>query len=297
MQESYSHIKKIAIYGSTHKVGFAEAAVELISVLLKNRVTVYLDDKVYVFLSGVGIECFDKCNMLGYNDLQSIDLVFSLGGDGTFLKTALAVGALEIPILGINLGHLGFLSDVSGNEIEAAVSEVLSNGYITENRTMLQISPVGTLSDSSKCVALNEVVVAKQDSSAMIKVNANVNGEYLCTYRADGLIVSTPTGSTAYAMSVGASIVDPESKVVVMAPVSPHTLNQRPIIIPDDRTIELQVTGRCKEFMLSLDGRSYRCPIDTKISIRKSVYKVMVAKRKGRTYFQTLRDKLMWGMY
>lgn len=297
MKESYSHISKVAIYGSTHKVGFADAASELISVLLRNRVSVFLDDKVYVFLSGKEIKCFDECKILDFKDLQNVDMVFSLGGDGTFLKTALAVGALEIPILGINLGHLGFLSDVTKDEIESAVTEVLTNGYTTENRSLLQIQPAGTLTDSSKCVALNEVVVSKQDSSAMIKVNANVNGEYLCTYRADGLIVSTPTGSTAYAMSVGASIVDPESKVVVMAPVSPHTLNQRPIIIPDDRTIELQVTGRCKEFMLSLDGRSYRCPIDTKISIKKSVYKVMVAKRKGRTYFQTLRDKLMWGMY
>lgn len=296
MKESYSHISKVAIFGSTHKVGFIDAASELISLLLRNRVTVFLDDKVYVFLSGKNIEHIEECNMLDYNDLQTVDMVFSLGGDGTVLKTALAVGALEIPILGINLGHLGFLTDVRKDEIASAITEIVNDGYIVEHRSLLQVQPVGTLTDSSKCVALNEVVVLKQDSSTMIGVNANVSGEYLCTYRADGLIISTPTGSTAYAMSVGASIVDPESKVMVMAPISPHTLNQRPIIIPEDRVVELQVSGRCKEFTLSLDGRSYRCPIDTVISIRKAAYKVVIAKRKGRTYFQTLRDKLMWGV-
>ena len=224
-----------------------------------------------------------------------MDLVLSLGGDGTFLKTSQFVGALEIPILGINLGHLGFLVDISGDEISSAIETVLAEGFITERRSLLQMQPVGECTDPGKCTALNEIAVLKTDSSSMIKVHAYVNGEFLCTYRADGLIVSTPTGSTAYAMSVGASILDPESQDIILAPVSPHTLNQRPIIIPDDKLIELEIEGRSSNCIVSLDGRSYRCPIGSKISIRKAPFSVLVAWRKGHTYFHTLRTKLMWG--
>lgn len=295
MAENYSQIKRVAISGSIHKVGFADAATELINTLHSHGVEIFVEGKVYNFLQKSDVQPIKDCKMLSDKDLLSMDLVLSLGGDGTFLKTSQFVGALEIPILGINLGHLGFLVDISGDEISSAIETVLAEGFITERRSLLQMQPVGECTDPGKCTALNEIAVLKTDSSSMIKVHAYVNGEFLCTYRADGLIVSTPTGSTAYAMSVGASILDPESQDIILAPVSPHTLNQRPIIIPDDKQIELEIEGRSANCIVSLDGRSYRCPIGSKISIRKAPFSVLVAWRKGHTYFQTLRGKLMWG--
>ncbi len=295
MAENYSQIKRVAISGSIHKVGFADAATELINTLHSHGVEIFVEGKVYNFLQKSDVQPIKDCKMLSDKDLLSMDLVLSLGGDGTFLKTSQFVGALEIPILGINLGHLGFLVDISGDEISSAIETVLAEGFITERRSLLQMQPVGECTDPGKCTALNEIAVLKTDSSSMIKVHAYVNGEFLCTYRADGLIVSTPTGSTAYAMSVGASILDPESQDIILAPVSPHTLNQRPIIIPDDKLIELEIEGRSSNCIVSLDGRSYRCPIGSKISIRKAPFSTLVAWRKGHTYFQTLRGKLMWG--
>ncbi len=295
MAESYSQIKRVAISGSIHKVGFTGAATELIDTLHKHGVEIFVESNVYNFLQKSDVQPIKDCKMLSDKDLLSMDLVLSLGGDGTFLKTSQFVGALEIPILGINLGHLGFLVDISGDEISSAIETVLSEGFITERRSLLQMRPVGECTDPGKCNALNEIAVLKTDSSSMIKVHAYVNGEFLCTYRADGLIVSTPTGSTAYAMSVGASILDPESQDIILAPVSPHTLNQRPIIIPDDKLIELEIEGRSSNCIVSLDGRSYRCPIGTKITICKAPFSTLVAWRKGHTYFQTLRGKLMWG--
>ena len=295
MAENYSQIKRVAISGSIHKVGFIDAATELIDTLHSHGVEIFVEGKVYNFLQKSDVQPIKDCKMLSDKDLLSMDLVLSLGGDGTFLKTSQFVGALEIPILGINLGHLGFLVDISGDEISSAIETVLSEGFITERRSLLQMRPVGECTDPGKCNALNEIAVLKTYSSSMIKVHAYVNGEFLCTYRADGLIVSTPTGSTAYAMSVGASILDPESQDIILAPASPHTLNQRPIIIPDDKLIELEIEGRSSNCIVSLDGRSYRCPIGSKISIRKAPFSVLVAWRKGHTYFHTLRTKLMWG--
>ncbi len=295
MGESYSQIKNVAIFGSIHKNGFVQAANELIDVLKRNAVSVFLDNKVASFLSSSDANLINGCKVLEDKDLLSIDMALSLGGDGTFLKTAQAIGALEIPILGINLGHLGFLTDISSDEILQGIDDILKNGYSTECRALIKMNPAGQLTDPSKCVALNEIAILKSETSSMIKVNAYVNGEFLCSYRADGLIVSTPTGSTAYAMSVGSSIVAPESHDVILSPVAPHTLNQRPIVLPDDRTLEFEVSGRSENFLVSLDGRSYHCKIGSKLTICKAPYSVLVAKRKGHTYFQTLREKLNWG--
>jgi len=297
MTESFAQIRSVAVFGSIFKVGFADAASQLFTTLKKFGVAIFVAPKVHDFLTSVNPEIVANCNILDGKDLLTVDIVLSLGGDGTFLKTAQAVGAIETPILGINLGNLGFLVDIRGDEISSGIEEVLQQGYSTECRSQIKIDPIpGPLSDPGKCVALNELAVLKTDNSSMIKVTAYVDGEFLCTYKADGLVVSTPTGSTAYAMSVGASILDPENHNVILAPVAPHSLNQRPIVLPDDKKIELEVKGRSDFFLISLDGRSCRCRVGTKITITKAPYSVYVAKRKGHTYFQTLRDKLLWGV-
>jgi NAD+ kinase len=225
-------------------------------------------------------------------EYSSLDLALSLGGDGTFLRTAYKLGEAGIPILGINLGNLGFLVDVPGDEISAAINEIFSCGFTIEERSVLSLK---RSDNEHKSVALNEIAVLKQDSSSMIRVHTIINEEYLCTYRADGLLISTPTGSTAYALSVGASIMMPENKSFMLSPVAPHSLNLRPVIIPDHWKIELEVESRTNHFLVSLDGRSSLCTNNVRLSIEKAPYSVKVAKRLNHTYFNTLREKLMWG--
>jgi len=296
MSESYSQIKSVAVFGSIMKQGFVNAADELFKTLKNHCVTIYVAPKVFAFLTAQDSRVIEGCKILEDADLLSVDLVLSLGGDGSFLNTALAVGAIETPILGINLGHLGFLVDISGDEIAKGIEDILKNGFSTECRSKIMVQPVGQMTDPAQGIALNEVAVLKTETASMIKVNAYVNGEFLCSYKADGLVIATPSGSTAYAMSAGASIVDPESHDFILAPIAPHSLNQRPIVIPDDKSIELEVESRRDNFLISVDGRSYHCKVGSKIKISKAPFSVYVAKRKGHTYFQTLRDKLMWGV-
>lgn len=292
MLESFIQIKKVAIFGSVRKNGFYKALKDLFAVLSDKSVDILLDAEVNGFLVGNKIENLPPYSLLKKEDYSSIDLALSLGGDGTFLRTAYKVGEAGVPILGINLGNLGFLVDVSGDEIELAINEIFSCGFTVEERSVLCLE---RSDDKSKSVALNEVAVLKQDTSSMIRVHTVINGEYLCTYRADGLLISTPTGSTAYALSVGASIMMPENKSFMLSPVAPHSLNLRPVIIPDNWKIELEVESRTDHYLVSLDGRSSLCTNNVRLSIEKAPYSIKVAKRINHTYFNTLREKLMWG--
>lgn len=292
MLESLTKIQKVAIFGSVRKQGFTKALRELFTVLTDKQVEIYLDSEVSGFVARESLTDIAQFTELKTEDLSSLDLALSLGGDGTFLRTAYKIGEAGIPILGINLGNLGFLVDVPGDEISAAINEIFSAGFTVEQRSLLSLE---RSDNGHKSVALNEIAVLKQDTSSMIRVHTIINGEYLCTYRADGLIISTPTGSTAYALSVGASIMMPENKSFMLSPVAPHSLNLRPVIIPDNWKIELEVESRTNHFLVSLDGRSSLCTNSVRLSIEKAPYSVKVAKRLNHTYFNTLREKLMWG--
>jgi NAD+ kinase len=292
MLESFTQIKKVAIFGSVRKQGFTKALRELYSVLTAKSVEIFLDTEVSSFVLSEKLTDISDFKKLQTQEYSSLDLALSLGGDGTFLRTAYKLGEAGIPILGINLGNLGFLVDVPGDEISAAINEIFSCGFTIEERSVLSLK---RSDNEHKSVALNEIAVLKQDSSSMIRVHTIINGEYLCTYRADGLLISTPTGSTAYALSVGASIMMPENKSFMLSPVAPHSLNLRPVIIPDHWKIELEVESRTNHFLVSLDGRSSLCTNSVRLSIEKAPYSVKVAKRLNHTYFNTLREKLMWG--
>ena len=287
---------KVAVFGSVHKKGFADACRELIAALSDKQVSMCFESGVAAFLQTQQVSLPGESTLLQIGENWQADMAFSLGGDGTFLKTADAVGSREIPIFGINLGHLGFMVDVSGDEITTAINEIFANGYTTEPRSVLCLSK--RTSDGLEHIghALNEVALLKVDSSSMIKVHTVVDGEYLCTYRADGLIVATPTGSTGYSLSVGSSIMAPQNKSLILSPVAPHSLNQRPVVIPDEWSISLEVESRNGSFLVSLDGRSREMSAGERLLITKAPYSIMVAKRRGHTYFQTLRDKLMWGV-
>ena len=292
MLESFTEIKKVAIFGSVRKYGFEKALRDLFAVLNGKSVEIFLDAEVNGFVVGNSLKDLPEFSLLKKEEYSSLDLALSLGGDGTFLRTAYKVGEAGVPILGINLGNLGFLVDVPGDEIKTAINEIFSAGFTVEERSLLSLK---RSDEEGNSVALNEIAMLKQDTSSMIRVHTVINGEYLCTYRADGLLISTPTGSTAYALSVGASIMMPENKSFMLSPVAPHSLNLRPVIIPDNWKIELEVESRTNHFLVSLDGRSSLCTNNVRLSIEKAPYAVKVAKRLNHTYFNTLREKLMWG--
>ncbi len=228
------------------------------------------------------------------DELTNVDLVISMGGDGTFLKAACMVGEREIPILGINKGRLGFLADVLPSEIEDVLEHVLRRDYMIENHTVIKLEADGECVDCCP-FALNDIAVLKRDTASMISIKAYVNGEFLVNYQADGLIVATPTGSTAYSLSNGGPIIVPQSGSLCITPVAPHSLNIRPIVINDTSVIELEVCSRSHNFLVAIDGRSMKLTEGTRLTIRKADYMVKFVKLKNQRYFSTLHRKLMWG--
>jgi NAD+ kinase len=224
-----------------------------------------------------------------------LDLVLSVGGDGTFLRTALEVNRQNIPILGINTGRLGFLADVGSNQIDEALDELFRGDYKVEERSLLRIMDMEEQSFDGFNYALNEVAILKRDTSSMITVHTYLNDDYLTSYVADGLVVSTPTGSTAYSMSVNGPILLPQNQNFILSPVAPHSLNVRPVVIPDNYIITLNVESRTNSFLTSLDGRSEDFPVGTVLKISKAEFSTRVVKRFNQTFYQTLREKLMWG--
>ena len=231
--------------------------------------------------------------LLEGNDFTA-DMVISIGGDGTFLKAARRVGRKQIPILGINTGRLGFLADVSPEEMEVTFEEIQAGRYSVEERSVLQlICNDRNLQESP--YALNEIAVLKRDSSSMISIRTAINGAYLNTYQADGLVIATPTGSTAYSLSVGGPIIVPHSNTIAITPVAPHSLNVRPIVIRDDWEITLDVESRSHNFLVAIDGSSETCKETTQLTIHRADYSIKVVKRFNHIFFDTLRSKMMWG--
>lgn len=228
------------------------------------------------------------------DELTNVDLVISMGGDGTFLKAACMVGEREIPILGINKGRLGFLADVLPSEIEDVLEHVLRRDYMIENHTVIKLEADGECVDCCP-FALNDIAVLKRDTASMISIKAYVNGEFLVNYQADGLIIATPTGSTAYSLSNGGPIIVPQSGSLCITPIAPHSLNIRPIVINDTSVIELEVCSRSHNFLVAIDGRSMKLTEGTRLTIRKADYMVKLVKLKNQRYFSTLHRKLMWG--
>lgn len=228
------------------------------------------------------------------NGTFDFDIALSVGGDGTFLRTALEVNKRGIPILGINTGHLGFLADVGSHQIDETLDELFRGDYKTEERSLLRMYTEERAFGGFN-YALNEVAILKRDTSSMITVHTYLNDDYLTSYVADGLVIATPTGSTAYSMSVNGPILLPRSRNFVLSPVAPHSLNVRPIVIPDDCIITLNVESRTNSFLASLDGRSEDLPVGISLKISKAGFATRVVKRFNQTFYQTLREKLMWG--
>lgn len=285
---------KIVVFGNTYRKETLEQVKILFQVLNERRIFVAVEKGFYDFMVN-DLNFSPKADdIIAANDVAA-DLVLSIGGDGTFLKTASFIGDKNIPILGINTGRLGFLADISGDEIGPTIDEILQSRYSIENRSVLQLC-VHQKNSKAYGYALNEVAISKQDSSSMITIHTKINDVFLNDYQSDGLIISTPTGSTAYSMSVGGPLVLPQSKNLIVSAVAPHSLNVRPLVLPDEVEIELAVDSRASCFLISLDGRSAVMDKNTKLFVKKAPYHVRVLKREGHTFFNTLRTKLMWGV-
>ena len=225
---------------------------------------------------------------------ESIDFALSVGGDGTFLTTVSLVGHLDIPILGINCGHLGYLAEVHADNIDAVLDQLITNNYTIEQRRMLEV----TCQQGGKIVspyALNEVAILKSGLSSMITMDVSLNGEFLHKYKADGLLVATPTGSTAYNLSVGGPLLEPHVNAIILTPVATHSLNIRPLVVLDDSKIDVKISSRNGNYLLSVDGRSQVLNQDIQLHIERSQRTIKLVRINGQTFMQSLKEKLHWG--
>ncbi|MDR2057799.1 MAG: NAD kinase [Dysgonamonadaceae bacterium] len=284
---------KIGVFGSNYQIGKQNYIQTLFTRLRELNIDVWVENYFYTYL----FQQFGyapKITGLIDSGKFPLDIVCSLGGDGTFLRTAAWVGRQNIPIWGINTGRLGFLTDVHAKEINSALDEIVSGNYNVEERTLLQMES-SLLSYGDYDYALNEIAILKRDTSSMITIQAYLNNEFLTEYLGDGLIVATPTGSTAYSLSVNGPILVPQTNNFVLSPVAPHSLNVRPLVIPDNYSIRLKVESRSSNFLASLDGRSQVFLSGNELFIRKANFTVKIVKRFNRSFYETLRNKLLWG--
>jgi NAD+ kinase len=284
---------KFALFGNIYQAKKSASIQKVLSCISEFGAELLVDKEYYDFLKD-GQRLDVPASRVFADDDFDADFAISMGGDGTFLKTAARVGNKDIPILGVNMGRLGFLADIAPNEIESCLRALQQDDYAVENRRVIQVSAEGEVLTGCGS-ALNDVAILKRDTASMITIRANIDGEYLTTYQADGLIVSTPTGSTAYSLSNGGPILVPGTGVLVMTAVAPHSLNIRPIVIPDTAEITLDVESRSHSFLVAVDGRSSKCGEGTRIKLRRAPYTIHVVKRSGKHYFTTLREKMMWG--
>lgn len=287
---------KIAIYGKNVSQKYLSAIQFFFDELKRNEIEISVFSAFYVFL----VENEIKFNtgvtqFLTHKDLYAVDYLISIGGDGTFLETITLVRDTNIPILGLNTGRLGFLSNVTTDEISQAINELINKNYEIDKRSMLSIATENNLFGDTN-FALNEITLQRTDSSTMIIVHVYLDNEFLNSYWADGLIIATPTGSTAYSLSCNGPILLPSSESIIITPIAPHNLNVRPLIIPDNKTLSLQVEARTDTFLVAVDSRFKSVDVSTKMKISKTPYTINLVRLKNYTFLKTLRNKLMWGI-
>jgi len=242
----------------------------------------------------VGIS--ENCDTFSsYKDFESgVDLSLSIGGDGTFIQNVKFIRGSEVPVLGINSGRLGFLANISKEHIESAMELVQKKEFVHQKRSLISVETDRKIFGNDN-IAFNEVTLQKKDSASMITVHASLDGKYLNSYWADGLIVSTPSGSTAYNLSCGGPIVTPGCQVHILTPIAPHNLNVRPMVVPDHMPIKLEIEGRNKTYLMSLDGRSLTIKQNEEVIVRKADYMINVIKFEENNFLDTIRNKMFWG--
>ncbi len=290
---------KIGIFGYPFNDNEVEFIYNIIDFIEKHVDKVYIYKPFYDYLiNSFDISIPHTKLFTEHDEVPScLDFMISIGGDGTFLETVAYVRNKGIPILGINRGRLGFLANVSKVEVERALSLIKERDYSIEKRVLFMLETKDRTNLHSEFpYALNEVTIHKKDTASMIAIKTFVNDEYLNTYWADGLIISTPTGSTAYSLSVGGPIVVPQSKNIIISPIAPHNLTVRPLVLPDDVELTFKVNSRSGSFLVTLDYRSEVFDNEMEFSIKKADFEVEMIKLPGSSFFRTIRNKLMWGL-
>ena len=287
---------KVAIYGQTYQDNALDYVQELIEELHNVAAEIYIEKEFHAYLK-------EKKNSKDYPTFtekkgldSSFDMFVSFGGDGTILRAITYLCNLDIPIVGVNTGRLGFLATFKKEDVRKVVKEFISGDYTVVERSLLSIGADEKIPEFSNLnFALNEVTVSRKDTTSMITVETYLNNEYLTSYWADGLIISTPTGSTGYSLSCGGPVIVPTAKSLVLTPIAPHNLNVRPLIIPDDTVIRLKVSGREDNHLVSLDSRIASVENGKELQVKKANFTVKMIAYNSESFLKTLRDKLLWG--
>ena len=288
---------KVAIYGQYYQNSTEPIIKDIFIFLIKNNVEMVIDLHFLTILFEKKLidkdyPTFENCTELD----SSFDMLISIGGDGTILRAATLVRNSDIPILGINAGRLGFLAAVQKDNIDEFMQFIIDKKYSVSKRTLLSL----TCSPDNEAIqdinfALNEISVSRKETTSMITIETFLNGEYLNSYWADGLIIATPTGTTGYSMSCGGPILTPDVKSFVLTPIAPHNLNARPLVVPDETEIRLKISGRDDHYMVSLDSRIISVKNETILLIKKSPFEINMVEIPEKTFLKTLREKLFWG--
>lgn len=285
---------KIAIYSQYQKKNSLKSFEILLDILLKKKAAIFIE---HTFFENLKTVIKKNSSIKSFKDLDnSFDLLISIGGDGTILRAITFIKDLSIPIIGINTGRLGFLATIQDDEIELAIENIFKGNYKISERSLLSVETQPknkTISDIN--FALNEIAVSRKNTTSMITVITHLNNEYLTSYWADGLIISTPTGSTGYSLSCGGPVITPDANNFVITPIAPHNLNARPFVIPDETEIKLQVDGREDTHLISLDSRIATLHNSTTIIIKKAKFKIKMIELMHESFISTLRKKLLWG--
>ncbi len=286
---------KVAIFGQAFYPDSAKYLKQIINVF-ENKKIEFVFEKNYLDLV---IKNNDFLNYNTYKTFEKIDnsfdLFFSLGGDGTILSSVKFIKNLNVPIVGINTGRLGFLATIHKDEVGSSINDILNGKFSISERSLLEVH---SSKDNSKSVyqyALNEVAISRKDTTSMISIDAWIENEHIGAYWSDGLIISTPTGSTGYSLSCGGPIITPQTKAFVLSPIAPHNLNARPLVVPDDTSIRLKVSGREDNFLLSTDSKIQTLSQDYEIFIKKADFSIKLVLHKENSFLKTLRTKLLWG--
>ncbi|NNC70085.1 MAG: NAD kinase [Flavobacteriaceae bacterium] len=284
---------KVAVYGQYYKSEAIEYMHILFDVLKENNIDFYIEKR----FSELIIADQNTKTFTHHRDLDSsFDMMLTIGGDGTFLRAVTFVRDLNIPILGINTGRLGFLATVQKEQIKQSIEALINKDYMIKERSLLSVeTSLNNNEFDGVNFALNEITIARKNTTSMITIETHLDDEYLTSYWADGLIVSTPTGSTGYSLSCDGPVIMPQAKSLVLTPIAPHNLSARPLVIPDDISIKLKVSSREKQALISLDSRIFTIDNETEILVKKAPFTIKTLQLKNQTFLKTLREKLLWG--
>lgn len=283
----------IAIYGSRRQEAYLSRILRLLYTLDERGVTIIMHVKLFRHLKSITPAPLPVARVIDDNDFEA-DVVLSIGGDGTFLRTARWVGDKQYPIAGINTGHLGYLAAYNLENCTEMAADLIGGNYVVENRAMLHISSDAEV-EIPYPYALNEAAILRPERASMISCQVSISNASCAHYQADGLLIATPTGSTGYNLSVGGPIVEPTSPVTIIAPVAAHSLTMRPLIISDTNELRITTTCRCDSYLLNIDGNTTVLPAGSCITIARAPFVARVIQKPGHTFIDTLRDKLSWG--